>query len=195
MSDVAALAVDAKDAVTGVNVSEVAADAVVANDAEPNNDPVKIPLNDPVNDPLLTCAELVTMFGGKFNAKEAVLANEAVAGINVIDVAAEAVVANEADPNIDPVKIPLNEPVNDPLLTCAELVTMLLGIFRANDAVVANDADVADPLNEPVNPPVDIVDPETIRPFLAINSFAINYTRYKKFRIHEITDTEWCRTI
>jgi hypothetical protein len=54
-----------------------------------------------------------------------VVANDAVAGVNVIDVAADAVVAKEEEtallaqllvPNNDPLWIPINDPVNDPVL-------------------------------------------------------------------------------
>jgi hypothetical protein len=43
--------------------------------------------------------------------KLAVEANEAVFGVNVIDVAALAVVENDADPNNEPVNDPVYEPV------------------------------------------------------------------------------------
>jgi len=118
--DVAADAVVAKEAVGGVNVMDVAAEAVVANDADsivppilpaatyeavtayedesaliaqlavPKVEPLCVPMNDPVNDPVFTVNVIEV-------AAEAVVAKEAVGGINVIDVAADAVVAKEAD--------------------------------------------------------------------------------------------------
>ena len=76
-------------------------DADVANDAVPNNDPVtplplrKIPLLDITNDPVMTADPLN---GNPFCAtltKDAVVANDAVGGVNVMLVAALAVVAND----------------------------------------------------------------------------------------------------
>jgi hypothetical protein len=77
-------------------------------------------------------------------AADAVFANDAVSGVNVIDVAADAVVANELDiallavPNTEPLSIPVNEPVNEPVLICRELLTIPAGnIVGAKDAEVA----------------------------------------------------------
>ena len=86
-------AVILNDAVVGVKVILVAADAVVANDAlttfcaheaVPNNEPV----NDPVNEPVFVVPPA-------FAAYEAVIAYDAVLGVNVILVAADAVVLND----------------------------------------------------------------------------------------------------
>ena len=65
-------------------------------------------------------------------AAEAVVAKEAVAGVNVIDVAAEAVIAKELDiallAQLDvPINVPVNEPVNEPVLICVELLTIPAG--------------------------------------------------------------------
>jgi hypothetical protein len=107
-------------------VIDVAADAVVANDAVRAYD-----------------AEVTVPF-----TNDAVLANEAVTGTNVIDVAADAVLANDdvnayddeielfaqlAVPKVEPLWVPMNDPVNEPVLT-------LNVIDVAADAVVANDA-------------------------------------------------------
>jgi hypothetical protein len=62
--------------------------------------------------------------------------NEPVLTAKVIDVAADAVVANELEiallaqllvPNNDPLWIPTNEPVKEPVLICAELDTVPVG--------------------------------------------------------------------
>jgi len=106
--EVAALAVVANEAVVGINVMEVAAEAVVANDAD-----VILPLNDPV----LICCELETVPAGKPDGKtyDAVVAKDAVAGINVIEVAALAVTANDevaANELLTTPVIPLPLPLN-----------------------------------------------------------------------------------
>ena len=82
-------------------------------------------------------------------------ANDAVGGVNVIDVAAEAVVANDDDIALFaqlevPNNAPVNEPVNEPVLICEELDTNPLGLLvivshvlaapDTYDAVTANDA-------------------------------------------------------
>jgi hypothetical protein len=88
-------------------------------------------MNDPVNDPVLTVNVIEV-------AADAVVAKEAVGGVNVIDVAAEAVVATEEEiatlavPKVEPLCVPMNEPVNEPVLTVNV-------IDVAADAVVAND--------------------------------------------------------
>jgi hypothetical protein len=97
-------------------------DAVVAMDelidtlAVPNVDPLWVPMKEPVNEPVLT--------------------------LNVIDVAAEDVNANEdeialfaqlAVPKVEPLCVPMKEPVKEPVLT-------LNVIEVAAEAVVAKDA-------------------------------------------------------
>lgn len=67
-------------------------------------------------------------------AADAVVANDAVDGVNVIEVAAEAVIAKELDiallAQLDvPINVPVNEPVNEPVLICVELLTIPTGIF------------------------------------------------------------------
>jgi hypothetical protein len=62
-----------------------------------------------------------------------VVANEAVVGIKVIDVAAEAVVANELDTAfcaqlLVPINSPANDPVNEPVLIWVELDTNPFGL-------------------------------------------------------------------
>jgi hypothetical protein len=63
------------------------------------NDPVKEPVKGSLN--VVNCRELETTPAGNvavaLSAYDAVVAKEAVDGVNVIDVAAEAVVANELD--------------------------------------------------------------------------------------------------
>jgi hypothetical protein len=151
--EVAALDVVAKEAVAGVNVMLVAADAVVAKEADPNNDPVNDPVyepvcsptndpvkkpvyepvndpvcaptNEPVKEPVLICAELDTV-PATIGAHDADVANEAVAGVNVIELAALAVVANEAVAGVNVMLVaaeavvaklldPNSKPVNEPV--------------------------------------------------------------------------------
>lgn len=91
----------------------------------------------PLNEPVLICWELLTSpLGNIVGAYEADVANEAVAGVNVIDVAALAVVENDADVGVNVIEV-------------------------AADAVVANDADITllaqllVPINSPVNDPLN----------------------------------------
>ncbi len=163
----ATLAVEAYDAevanddVNGVNVIDVAADAVVANDAEIAV--LASPINDPVKDPVLICKELLTIPAGNMVgandaevakddvngvnvidvAADDVSANDDVNGVNVIDVAADAVVANDAEMAV--LASPINDPVKDPVLICKELLTIPDGSM-----VGANDAEVILPLKLPV---------------------------------------------
>jgi hypothetical protein len=70
-----------------------------------------------------------------------VVANEADVGVNVIDVAAEAVVANELDiallaQLLVPMKFPVNDPLNDPVLICVELDTVPVGSVTLIEAVL-----------------------------------------------------------
>ena len=83
--------------------------ALLAQLAVPNVEPLWIPINDPVKEPVLICEELETTPAG--NVAVAFNAYDAVAGIKVMDVAADAVVANEelitlfaqlAVPNVEP---------------------------------------------------------------------------------------------
>jgi hypothetical protein len=171
-------AVVANDDVNGVNVIDVAADAVVENDAEvilPLKLPVLIckelltipagnmvgakdadvakdaeiavlasPINDPVKLPVLICRELLTIpVGNMVGANDAVVANDDVNGVNVIDVAADAVVANDALTAV--LASPINDPVKLPVLIWVELLTIPLG-----NIVGANDAEVILPLKLPV---------------------------------------------
>jgi hypothetical protein len=168
----------ANDDVNGVNVIDLAADAVVENDAEvilPLKLPVLIckelltipvgnivgandaevakdaemavlasPINDPVKLPVLICKELLTIPAGNMvGAKDADVANDDVNGVNVIDVAADAVVAKDAE--IAVLASPINDPVKLPVLICKELLTI-----PAGNIVGANDADVILPLKLPV---------------------------------------------
>ena len=100
------------------------------------------------------------------------VANEAVAGTNVMLAAADAVIANELDTAfcaqlLVPSNVPVNDPVNEPVLICAELDTVPEGnTVGAYDAVVANELDTAfcaqllvptnTPVKEPLNDPVFI---------------------------------------
>ena len=90
--------------------------AVSARLAVPNVEPLCVPINEPVNDPVLICKELLTIpLGNIVGAKDAEVANDAVSGVNVIDVAADDVSANDAVPNNDPVNCEdITEAVNDP---------------------------------------------------------------------------------
>jgi hypothetical protein len=98
--------------------------------------------------------------------------NDPVLTANVMDVAADAVVANELEiallaqlavPNVEPLCVPINDPVNEPVLICAELDTVPVGnpLGITYDAVVANEEEIAllaqlpVPVNEPVNEPVN----------------------------------------
>ena len=154
-------AVSANDAVNGVNVIDVAADAVVANDAEIAV--LASPINDPVKLPVLIWVELLTIpAGNMFGANDAVFANDDVNGVNVIDVAADAVVAKDAVNGVNVIDVaadaveandaevavlasPINDPVKLPVLICTELLTTPDGSM-----VGANDADVILPLKLPV---------------------------------------------
>lgn len=71
-------------------------------------------------------------------AKLALVANDAVAGINVMEVAAEDVVANELDIELFaqlevPINAPVNEPLNEPVLICVDDDTTPLGNVAADD--------------------------------------------------------------
>jgi hypothetical protein len=87
---------------------------------------VKEPVKGRVSE--LNCSELETVPAGTvaeaFSAKLAVVAKEAVDGVNVMDVAADAVVAKDAEttllaqlavPNVEPLRTPRNEPVKEPV--------------------------------------------------------------------------------
>lgn len=133
--------------VLGVNVMEVAADAVVANELlielfaqllVPNIDPV-IPLPETNNDPVITADPLKgnPVPDPALSAYEDVIEKDAVVGTNVILVAVDDVIANElliallaqlAVPNVDPLCVPMNEPVNDAVLICEEADTSA-GLF------------------------------------------------------------------
>ncbi len=132
----------ANDDVNGVNVIDVAADAVVENDAL--TAVLASPINDPVKDPVLIWVELLTIPAGNIvGANDAVVANDDVNGVNVIDVAADAVVANDALTAV--LASPINDPVKLPVLIWVELLTI-----PAGNIVGANDADVILPLKLPV---------------------------------------------
>jgi hypothetical protein len=161
--DVAALAVVANEAVGGVKVMDVAALAVIACDAllinptyDPLNDPLWIPTNEPVNEPVLICWELLTVPAGNPAGKtyDEVTANDAVDGVNVILVAADAVVANEdVVANDEVAGIKVIDVAADAVLA-KEAVDGTNVMDVAALAVIANDAEVTSPLNEPVNDPV-----------------------------------------
>jgi hypothetical protein len=95
--------------------------------------PIKFPVKEPEKLPVLICNELDTVPAGSIvGAKEAVVANDAVDGTNVIEVAAEDVVANEAlielfDQLLVPIKFPVNDPLKLPVLICSELETVPAG--------------------------------------------------------------------
>jgi hypothetical protein len=120
-----------------LNVIDVAADAVVENEDVRAYD-----------------AELTVPF-----TNDAVLAKEAVTGTNVIDVAALDVVANEdvrallaqlAVPKVDPLWVPMKDPVNDPVLT-AKVIDVAADDVAENDEVRAYDAELTVPFtNEAV---------------------------------------------
>ena len=104
-----------------------------------------------------------------FAAYDAVIAYEEVLGVNVILVAALAVVAKEDDITLFaqllvPRNEPVNDPVNEPVFICAELDTVPGGTvavaFNAYDAVIATDDDCAQllvPINAPKNEPVAVL--------------------------------------
>ena len=99
----------------------------------PNVDPLWVPMKEPVNDPVLTA--------------------------NVIDVAADAVVENEdvsayedeiallaqlAVPKVDPLCVPMNDPVNEPVLT-AKVIDVAAEAVVANEDVNAYDDELTVP--------------------------------------------------
>jgi hypothetical protein len=126
-------------------------------------------------------------------------ANDAVVGVNVIDVAADAVVAKEADV-ILPLKLPVlicteleTVPAGSNVLTWVELLTTPTGTFVSVAALTPyifaplpeNDPDidvavrlfaiVAEP--DTVKLPDNTVLPETVSPLRATNSLAIDYIK------------------
>jgi hypothetical protein len=93
---------------------------------------------------VLIWVELLTIPAGNIvGANDAVVANDDVNGVNVIDVAADAVVANDALTAV--LASPINDPVKLPVLIWVELLTI-----PAGNIVGANDADVILPLKLPV---------------------------------------------
>jgi len=125
--EVAAEAVVAKDAVAGTKVMEVAALAVDAKEDDTVlfaqlDVPIKTPVNDPLNEPVLICVEDDTVpTGSTVGANDAEVANDAVAGVNVIEVAALAVDAKDDDTALlaqleVPINVPTNDPLNEPVL-------------------------------------------------------------------------------
>jgi hypothetical protein len=77
------------------------------------------------NDPVTSNPFGKLIYPVKDDAVAAVVAKDAVGGVKVIEVAADAVVANEDDitllaqllvPNVDPLWVPINDPVNEPVL-------------------------------------------------------------------------------
>jgi hypothetical protein len=103
---------------------------LLAQLAVPKVEPLWVPINDPVNDPVLTA--------------------------NVIDVAADAVVAKDEDialfAQLDvPINVPVNDPLKLPVLICVDEDTIPVGnIVGANEAEVAT---LLVPNNDPVIPP------------------------------------------
>ena len=135
----ATLAVEAYDAevanddVNGVNVIDVAADAVVANDAEIAV--LASPINDPVKLPVLICKELLTIpVGNMVGAKDAVVENDDVNGVNVIDVAADDVSANDDVNGVNVIDVAADA------VFAKDAVSGVNVIDVAADAVFANDA-------------------------------------------------------
>ena len=151
----------ANDDVNGVNVIDVAADAVVAKDAL--TAVLASPINEPVKLPVLIWVELLTIpVGNIVGANDAVVAKDDVSGVNVMDVAADAVVAKDAVNGVNVIDVaadavvandalvavlasPINDPVKLPVLICKELLTTPDGSM-----VGANDAEVILPLKLPV---------------------------------------------
>ncbi len=105
-------AVVANEADVGVNVIDVAADAVVANEELTELlaqllVPIKFPVNEPLKLPVFICKELETVPDGSLiGANDAAVANDAVAGVNVIEFAALAVTAFDAQLLV-PIKFPV----------------------------------------------------------------------------------------
>jgi len=96
----------------------VAALAVVANDADTAlSAQLPVPINDPLNEPVFICAEDDTTPDGNIvGAYDADVANDAVAGVNVMLVAALAVVANdELTALLAQLPVPTNVPIKEPL--------------------------------------------------------------------------------
>lgn len=76
----------------------------------------------------------MTPIGSIVGAYDADVEKDAVVGVNVILVAALAVVANDADVTLlaqllVPIKVPVNEPEKLPVFICVELLTIPEGIF------------------------------------------------------------------
>jgi len=126
-------------------------EAVTALDAQllvPNDDPVNMPTNEPVNDPVLICRELLTVPAGSpdGNTYDDVIAKEAVDGTNVIEVAAEAVVANEevvakeAVAGIKVIEVAADDVVENEAVGGTNVMEVAALAVVENDAVVANDA-------------------------------------------------------
>jgi hypothetical protein len=109
-----------KEPVLIVNVMDVAEDAVVANeDVNAYDDELTVPFTN-----------------------DAVLANEAVSGTNVIDVAADAVLEKDeliallaqlAVPKVEPLCVPMKEPVKEPVLTLNVMEVAALAVVAKED--------------------------------------------------------------
>ena len=71
-----------------------------------------------------TCPELdTTPLGSIVGAKDALTANDAVVA-NELDIA---LLAQLAVPNVEPLWVPINDPVKEPVLICVELLTVPVG--------------------------------------------------------------------
>ena len=116
----------------------------------PNNDPLCIPINEPVNEPVLICEELLTNPAGIPVSDDQSVEPTACVGAHEADTAKDAVVATLAVPNTEPLSIPVNDPLNEPVLICVELLTNPAGIPVSDDQSVepiacvgAHEADTA----------------------------------------------------
>ena len=100
-------------------------------------------------DPVVAKTPDPVLFSNRaFCANEEVVANDAVDGVNVMEFAADAVVANDADITLlaqllVPINCPVNDPLNDPVLICNEddmsdglLATFAYSIYDAVAIVV-----------------------------------------------------------
>ncbi len=133
----------ANDDVNGVNVIDVAADAVVENDAE-----VILPLKLPV----LICRELLTIPAGNIvGANDAEVANDDVNGVNVIDVAADAVSANDDVNGVNVIDVAADAVVENDDVNGVNVIDVAADAVSANDALTAV---LASPINDPVKLPV-----------------------------------------
>jgi hypothetical protein len=93
-----------------------------------------------VNEPVLICSELLTIpVGNIVGAKDADVAKDADCGVNVIDVAADAVVANDDESTLVANKIPVNDPLNEPTEPVDTFTIARTNILDCDGGATKND--------------------------------------------------------